>query len=133
MVGIRKCAWVMALVAGWFGSVTGAPHPTFPEGNLFRSVYSTELAAVAALGDLTNAPTLRADDTSATIAGVSPGEMKAVYFDGLSYTGAPTRVYAYVGIPFGAGVGSPVPGVVLVHGGGGTAFQDWVTEWTNRG
>ena len=28
---------------------------------------------------------------------------------------------------------SPVPGVVLVHGGGGTAFSEWVTEWTNRG
>ena len=26
-----------------------------------------------------------------------------------------------------------MPGVVLVHGGGGTAFQDWVDEWTSRG
>ena len=27
----------------------------------------------------------------------------------------------------------PVPGVVLVHGGGGTAFRDWVKAWVDRG
>jgi dienelactone hydrolase len=42
-------------------------------------------------------------------------------------------VYAYVGLPAGASSSSPVPGVVLVHGGGGTAFSDWVELWTNRG
>jgi dienelactone hydrolase len=92
-----------------------------------------DLAIVAALGDLTNAPAMRADDTTMAITNVGPGEMKAVYFDALDYTGSPTRVYAYIGIPSGASSNSPVPGVVLVHGGGGTAFDDWVTEWTNRG
>ena len=59
--------------------------------------------------------------------------MKAIYFDAQDYTGAPTRVYAYLGIPAGAGAGSPVPGIVLVHGGGGTAFDNWVTKWNARG
>jgi dienelactone hydrolase len=101
--------------------------------NLKLSEYAGNRITVAALGDLTNAPAMRADDSTTTLASVSPGEMKAVYFDALDYTGSPTRVYAYVGIPSGATAASPVPGIVLVHGGGGTAFDDWVTEWTNRG
>ncbi len=97
------------------------------------SEYVSELATVAALGNLTNAPTIRADDMTMATTNVSPGEMKAIYFDALDYTGSVTRAYAWLGIPDGASAGSPVPGVVLVHGGGGTAFKDWVTEWTNRG
>jgi len=95
--------------------------------------FTNELATVAALGDLTNAPTMRADDTTSATTNVSPGEMNAIYYDVLDYTGSATRAYAWLGIPAGASAGSPVPGVVLVHGGGGTAFSDWVTEWTNRG
>lgn len=94
---------------------------------------SSNLATVASLGNLTNAPALRADDTSMALTNVSPGEMKAVYFDALDYMGSPTRVYAWIGIPAGASSNSPVPGVVLVHGGGGTAFSEWVSLWTNRG
>ncbi len=97
------------------------------------SEYAFELADVADLGELTTAPTMRADDSTMATTNVSPGEMKAIYFDALDYTGSSTRVYAYLGIPAGASAGSPVPGVVLVHGGGGTAFDDWVTNWTGRG
>ena len=38
-----------------------------------------------------------------------------------------------MGFPEGASAEKPVPGVVLVHGGGGTAFADWVKLWTARG
>ena len=44
-----------------------------------------------------------------------------------------TKVFAYVGIPEGATKENPVPGVVLVHGGGGTAFFQWVSYWVKRG
>ena len=44
-----------------------------------------------------------------------------------------TQFFAYVGFPEGASAENPVPGVVLVHGGGGTAFADWVKLWTARG
>jgi len=27
----------------------------------------------------------------------------------------------------------PFPGVILIHGGGGTAFADWVHLWARRG
>jgi dienelactone hydrolase len=47
--------------------------------------------------------------------------------------GLPTYVFAFVGIPASATKDNPVPGVVLVHGGGGTAFPDWVKMWNDRG
>ena len=62
-----------------------------------------------------------------TVAGV-----RAVFFDGLPWEGRPTRVFAYIGIPAHK-PGAKVPGIVLVHGGLGTAFPDWVKLWTSRG
>ncbi len=44
-----------------------------------------------------------------------------------------TKVFAFVGIPKTASAENPVPGIVLVHGGGGTAFAEWVAFWVNRG
>ena len=44
-----------------------------------------------------------------------------------------TQVFAFVGIPEGATKENPVPGIVLVHGGGGTAFFQWVSYWVKRG
>ena len=45
---------------------------------------------------------------------------------------AATRVFAYYGLPKVA-PGTKVPGMVLVHGGGGTAFDAWVRLWNSRG
>lgn len=95
--------------------------------------YEAELAAVEALGDLTAAPTLRVDDTTDTVATISPGETKGIYFDSVDYEGNATRVFAYLGLPSDASVVNKVPAVVLVHGGGGSAFEDWVDEWVERG
>jgi dienelactone hydrolase len=97
--------------------------------------YAAELATVAALGTDANmlaAPVMYADDTTMSTITVSAGERKAVYFAGLNYLGNPTRIYAWVGIPAGADT-TPVPGMVLVHGGGGTAHQSWVEKWNDRG
>jgi dienelactone hydrolase len=62
---------------------------------------------------------------------LEPG-VEALFYDGLPYEGKPTRVFAYLGIPAHA-PGAQVPAMVLVHGGGGTAFADWVRLWTARG
>ena len=59
--------------------------------------------------------------------------MNAYFFQSVDYEGSPTYVFAYVGIPDNASKDNPVPGVVLVHGGGGTAFADWVKMWNDRG
>ncbi|MBI3857314.1 MAG: acetylxylan esterase [Planctomycetes bacterium] len=56
--------------------------------------------------------------------------LKAVYYDGLPWKGNPTRVFAWIGLPKAEG---KVPAMVLVHGGGGTAFSDWAKLWTGRG
>jgi dienelactone hydrolase len=56
----------------------------------------------------------------------------AVFYKGLPYRGRPTEVFAYVGMP-DVPEGTRVPGVVLIHGGGGTAFADWVRLWNSRG
>lgn len=59
--------------------------------------------------------------------------LEACFFDGPEFEGKPTRVFAYLGLPPAIAPGATVPGVVLVHGGGGTAFPEWVKLWTARG
>jgi dienelactone hydrolase len=59
--------------------------------------------------------------------------VEAYFLQSVDYNGAPTYVFAFVGIPASATKANPVPGVVLVHGGGGTAFPDWVKMWNDRG
>jgi dienelactone hydrolase len=56
--------------------------------------------------------------------------LSAIYYEALPWKGKPTRVFAWVGIPKAQG---KVPAMVLVHGGGGTAFADWAKLWTARG
>ncbi|HWL07024.1 MAG TPA: acetylxylan esterase [Planctomicrobium sp.] len=58
--------------------------------------------------------------------------VRGLFYDGLPYHGKPTRVFAWVGFP-DVPPGTKVPGIVLVHGGGGTAFDTWVRRWTARG
>lgn len=58
--------------------------------------------------------------------------MRALFFEGLPYHGKPTRVFAWLGIPKVA-PGQKVPGIVLIHGGAGTAYEAWVRLWTSRG
>jgi len=58
--------------------------------------------------------------------------VSAVFYDGVPYKGAPTRVFAWYGLPK-AEPGKKVPAMVLVHGGGGTAFAVWVRLWNSRG
>jgi hypothetical protein len=60
--------------------------------------------------------------------------MQAIWIDTLPLGGKPTKAFAYLGMPEKTtNTGEKVPGVVLVHGGGGTAFPDWVKMWTARG
>ena len=44
-----------------------------------------------------------------------------------------TWVFCFVGIPESATAENPAPGMVLIHGGAGTAYQQWVNFWVNRG
>ena len=63
--------------------------------------------------------------------------IKSLYFRGQPYREKATRVFAYYATP-GSIAGSVsddknLPAVVLVHGGGGTAFAEWAKLWASRG
>lgn len=64
-------------------------------------------------------------------------QIRSLFYKGESYKGKPTRVFAYYATP-GSLAGDPslnkdLPGIVLVHGGGGTAFAKWAKLWASRG
>jgi dienelactone hydrolase len=70
--------------------------------------------------------------------------VRSLVYAGDPFEGHATRVFAYYATPATIGGGDageaaaakskgPWPGIVLVHGGGGTAFAEWVTLWANRG
>ena len=61
------------------------------------------------------------------------GKSRAVFIDGEDWRGKPTRFFAWYGLPEGASAAKKCPGVVLVHGGVGTAFDRWVRMWNERG
>lgn len=63
--------------------------------------------------------------------GEKSGLVQEVYYQGEPLDGKPTRVFAYYARPE-KGDG-PFPAMVLVHGGGGTAFPEWATLWAERG
>ena len=59
------------------------------------------------------------------------GLVRSLYYTSEPYRGRATRVFAYYAIPKAAT--KPVPGMVLVHGGGGKAFREWAELWAKRG
>lgn len=59
--------------------------------------------------------------------------VQAFFYEGLPYKGQPTRVFAYYGVPQAIPEGQKLPTMVLIHGGGGTAFDRWVKVWNARG
>ncbi len=63
--------------------------------------------------------------------------VKSLTYQGLDYRGEPTKVFAYYGFPQSAKRDSTnpphFPGIVLIHGGGGTAFREWVELWVSKG
>lgn len=59
--------------------------------------------------------------------------IRPLFYEGPDYQGKPTRVFAWVGLPEGASRKAPVPGIVLVHGGGATAVANWVELWNKMG
>ena len=60
--------------------------------------------------------------------------VRSFFFEGAKYQGKPTRVFAYYGVPTGGGDnGKKLPAMMLIHGGGGSAFDRWVKLWNSRG
>ncbi|MBN2269738.1 MAG: alpha/beta fold hydrolase [Sedimentisphaerales bacterium] len=63
--------------------------------------------------------------------------VRSLYYEAEPYKNRPTRVFAYYASPAtldAKSVGEKTfPAVVLVHGGGGTAFTEWAELWAKRG
>ena len=65
------------------------------------------------------------------------GPVCSLYYKGLPYQNHSTVVFAYYASPATLGAKSveekTYPAIVLVHGGGGTAFEKWAELWAKRG
>lgn len=60
-------------------------------------------------------------------------EVTPVLIEGEPYRGRETWCFAFYGVPPWATPENPAPGIVLVHGGLGTAYPEWVRRWVRRG
>ncbi|MBQ9770505.1 MAG: acetylxylan esterase [Lentisphaeria bacterium] len=59
--------------------------------------------------------------------------LTAIFYENMPWQGKETRAFAWYGFPENATPENPVPGIVLVHGGGGTALADWCRHWIKLG
>ena len=59
--------------------------------------------------------------------------LRNFFYEGADYKGKPTWVFAYYGSPQGEAPPGGWPAVVCAHGGGGTAYPEWVRKWNNQG
>ncbi|MEM7659046.1 MAG: alpha/beta fold hydrolase, partial [Bacteroidota bacterium] len=69
--------------------------------------------------------------------GTEGSPVRSLIYSGISFEGQPTEIFAYYANPRTIGrQDSPdtrYPGVVLVHGGGGKAYREWVEKWATAG
>lgn len=62
--------------------------------------------------------------------------VRSLLFKSVDYKGKPTEVFAYYSDPdmlTGKSSKKKFPGIVLLHGGGGKAYQEWVEKWAAEG
>ena len=64
-------------------------------------------------------------------------QVQSLLYSSVYYEGKPTEVFAYYSNPDllkgKMGGNSKFPAVVLVHGGGGKAYKEWVEKWAAKG
>ncbi len=82
------------------------------------------------LDDLDKAPKFTFGDEVPAPVG-SAETVREIYYEGEAFRGKPTRIFAYYAAPKESK--AKLPAMVLIHGGGGTAFPQWARLWAQRG
>ncbi len=129
-VTCAKAAWRFASrrSPNWFAAALGLFYVAlvFCGSSATAADFAVARKQVLALGKLTTPPRTFVAEGFA-----SDGIIKPIFYEALLWRGQPTRVFAWLGIP--ENHGGKIPGIVLVHGGGGTAFKEWVKKWNDHG
>jgi len=108
------------------------PPVTFALLALAASAWSSARYACADPPPMTATATMLEAPEARPADGFEAEGLSPVFYRGLPWKGKPTEVFAWIGMPK-VEPGRKVPGIVLVHGGGGTAFEAWVRLWVGRG
>ena len=58
--------------------------------------------------------------------------IKGLYYRTV-YKNEETYAFAYLGVPEGVSVLNKAPAVLLIHGGAGSAYWEWVKAWNDKG
>ncbi|OFX33276.1 MAG: hypothetical protein A2W90_03705 [Bacteroidetes bacterium GWF2_42_66] len=61
----------------------------------------------------------------------SVGPDYSLFYEGGIWQGKKTKVFAYYSVP--EKTSTKIPAMVLVHGGGGKAYQNWAKQWAGYG
>src|SRR5687768_8982096 len=110
---------------GLLGGIVPAESPLHTKANAFPGV-SQEIAQPKDITQLWKGydPTALPLDVEVTKDWIEDGiRFQKVYFTAEIWEGEPVRVFAYTGVPVGA---QRVPGILHIHGGGQTAYLEWV-------
>lgn len=67
--------------------------------------------------------------------GKTKAGLQKIMYRNEPYRNRDTKVFAYLGMPTHSAykVDGKVPAIVLIHGGGGQAFEYWVRQWNDAG
>lgn len=114
--------WQKTLPAGYRASHVGVINYPWPSRH-------PEMTAVWDVESLQKAPAFSWTKEDSVV--------RSLVYESVDYDGLPTSVFAYYSNPdIIAGrpaSGKKFPAVVLIHGGGGRAFPQWVEKWANMG
>lgn len=124
----RSCLWIGFVVAAL--TSVAIPRRTFaadgaPEGAERFGVVKFDLDTLSEVPEVFPADGFE-------VGPEGDERIRPLFFAGPEYRGRPTRIFAWYGAP-AAPPGTKLPAMVLVHGGGGTAFERWVKVWNDRG
>lgn len=117
----NRAAWICILLflaaSSGFADDSITPSPRLPDTTPWN------------LDELSKPPEFTWEDSTTSV--------RSLFYGGETYQEKPTRVFAYYATP-GTLQGDTtldknLPAVVLVHGGGGTAFREWAVLWAKRG